>query len=92
MKMDILCDLLDTHGVDAKEVQICPQHQVVQLFKWTLMVKLPSFFMVTLMLKMTRTRFSKVTNAENGDIFPQNETNGVAFLIGKLKILGLQQF
>ena len=54
-----LRDLLDTHGVDAKELQILSSHQVMQLFKWTLMVRIASFFMVALMLKMTRTKFYK---------------------------------
>ena len=59
MKMDIFCAIFWINGVDAQELQILSSasgHAIIQV---DLMVRIASFFMVALMLKMTRTKFYK---------------------------------
>ena len=86
-----LRDLLDTHGVDAKELQILSSasgHAIIQ-------VDASGENCIILHgganVKNDEDKvLQKLQNAENGDIFlTQNETNGVAFLISKAKDLGL---
>ena len=86
-----LRDLLDTHGVDVKELQILSSasgHAIIQ-------VDVNGENCIILHgganLKNDKDKvLQKLKNAENGDIFlTQNETNGVAFLISKAKDLGL---